>query len=113
MRPRGAQKLALREVRKKVIDETNKPPYTARMPKTKPRPHTLHLGANVKRFREANRLTQLTLAHKLGLYGNDAGAYICRVERGKQVPRLAMLQDIASVLGVTIKQLITLKERML
>ncbi len=95
-----------------VIDETNKPTYTARMPKTKPR-RTPHLGPNLKRFRLANRLTQLALAHRVGLRGDNAGAYICRVEKGEQTPHLSMIQAIATVLGVTLQQLVAKKERML
>lgn len=68
-----------------------------------------HLGPNIRRLREARDMTQLALAHQIGLHGNDAGAFISRVEAGLQEPRLDNLSLIAQALGVGIAELITSK----
>lgn len=68
-----------------------------------------HLGPNIRRLREARDMTQLALAHQIGLQGNDAGAFISRVEAGLQEPRLENLSLIAQALGVGIAELITSK----
>lgn len=56
------------------------------------------LGRNIKSARLKAGLTQLELAHAIGYKGDDAGAYICRVEAGKQEPRLPVLTRIAGEL---------------
>lgn len=64
------------------------------------------LGRNIKSARLKAGLTQLELAHAIGYKGDDAGAYICRVEAGKQEPRLPVIIRIARKLGVGLEDLI-------
>ena len=64
------------------------------------------LGANIRAARLAAKLTQLVLAHKIGLHGADAGAWISRVESGQQEPRLDSLRRIANALNVTLNALL-------
>ena len=72
-------------------------------PKTKPG----DLGSNIKRARTAANLTQLALAHQIGYQGDDAGAYISRVESNHQAPRIDTLQRIADALGVPVCSLLS------
>lgn len=64
------------------------------------------LGDNIKSARVSHGLTQLALAHAIGYTGDDAGAYISRVESGQQAPRLDTLQRIADALGVAVCSLL-------
>lgn len=64
------------------------------------------IGGNIKAARIAAGITQLALAHALGYSGDDAGAYISRVEAGLSVPRVDTLQRIAGVLGVQLGELV-------
>ena len=64
------------------------------------------LGQNIKAARLDRGMTQLTLAHACGYSGEDAGAYISRVEAGKQEPRIAMLSKIAAKLKVNLGELL-------
>lgn len=65
-----------------------------------------NIGPNIKRARLAATLTQLALAHAIGLNGDDAGAYISRIESGASEPRLETLTRIAQALKVTIDDIL-------
>ncbi len=69
-------------------------------------PATKHLGNNIHNARVSSKMTQLALAHKIGLKGDDAGAYISRVEANQQEPRLETINRIAKALGTTLDKLI-------
>jgi transcriptional regulator with XRE-family HTH domain len=72
-------------------------------------PHTTKhptIGERIKSARVAASMTQLQLAHALGRTGDDAGAYISRVESGETEPRVETLQRIAEALGVTLGELV-------
>lgn len=62
---------------------------------------TAQIGENIRTARSNAGITQLALAHAIGYNGDDAGAYISRVESGAQEPRLDTLSRIAEALGVT------------
>lgn len=64
------------------------------------------LGAAIKHAREAGGMTQLALAHLIGYRGDDAGAYISRVESNHQAPRIDTLSRIAEALGVPVCSLL-------
>lgn len=64
------------------------------------------VGAAVAKARAKANLTQLQLAHKIGLSGDDAGAAISRLESGVQEPRLQKLILIADALGVSLESLL-------
>lgn len=64
------------------------------------------LGENIKAARTAKNLTQLALAHAIGYTGDDAGAYVSRVESGQQAPRIDTLSRIADALGVPVCSLL-------
>lgn len=59
------------------------------------------LGTRIKTARQKKGITQLALAHAIGYAGDDAGAYISRVESDHQAPRIDTLQRIAEALGVS------------
>jgi len=65
-----------------------------------------YIGLNIKRARADAGITQLALAHKLGYTGEDAGAYVSRVEAGQQTPRVDTLSRIASALNVSLESLL-------
>jgi transcriptional regulator with XRE-family HTH domain len=65
------------------------------------------LGGNIRQARTKANLTQLALAHAIGYTGDDAGAYISRVESNTQAPRIDTLLRIAESLGVTMCSLLT------
>lgn len=71
---------------------------------TSPPPN--YIGANIKRAREAKKLTQLELGHLMGWSGDDAGAQISRFESGQKQPRITTLQRIAESLAVEIATLL-------
>lgn len=64
------------------------------------------LGMKIQDARKRKNMTQLALAHAIGYTGDDAGAYISRVESNTQAPRLDTLQRIAEALGVTVCSLL-------
>ncbi len=64
------------------------------------------VGENIRKARTKAGITQLALAHKMGYEGDDAGAYISRVESGQQEPRLETLSRIAEALGVLVCSLL-------
>lgn len=66
----------------------------------------VYVGQCVAKARMAANMTQLELAHKIGLAGDDAGAAISRLETGAQEPRLAKLIQIAKVLKVPLESLL-------
>jgi ribosome-binding protein aMBF1 (putative translation factor) len=72
-------------------------------PRTKPLPT---LGENIKTARTKKGMTQLALAHAIGYTGDDAGAYISRVESNTQAPRIDTLLRIAEALGVAMCSLL-------
>lgn len=51
-------------------------------------------------------MTQLALAHAIGYKGEDAGAYVSRVEAGNQEPRLPVLARLAQALKVDLASLV-------
>lgn len=71
---------------------------------------TSTLGENIRKARNRRDLTQLALAHAIGLKGDDAGAYICRIEGGSQEPRLDTLTKLAKALKVKLDFLLTGKK---
>ena len=75
------------------------------MSRTTPDPATL-IGERVAAARVLAGLTQLELAHKIGLTGSDAGAAISRLESGTQEPRMKKLIRIAKVLKVSLDSLL-------
>lgn len=64
------------------------------------------LGRSIKEARERAGMTQLALSHLIGYRGENAGAYISRLEADNQMPRLDMLQRIADALGVAVCSLL-------
>lgn len=64
------------------------------------------LGENIKAARTKANMTQLALAHAIGYTGDDAGAYVSRVESGQQAPRIDTLSRIADALGVPVCSLL-------
>lgn len=65
------------------------------------------LGSKIRSVRTAKGITQLALAHAIGYQGDDAGAYISRVEANVQAPRIDTLLRIAEALGVTMCSLLS------
>lgn len=65
-----------------------------------------YVGRQVTLARIRADLTQLQLAHKIGLQGDDAGAHISRLENGIQEPRLDKLIRIADALEVPLHSLL-------
>jgi transcriptional regulator with XRE-family HTH domain len=64
------------------------------------------LGQNIRNARTKAGMTQLALAHAIGYTGDDAGAYISRVESDTQAPRIDTLLRIAEALQVTMCSLL-------
>ena len=64
------------------------------------------IGAKIHKFRKQASLSQAELAHAIGYQGDEAGAYISRVENGHQTPRLDTITRIAEALGVTVCSLL-------
>ncbi|MCS6625437.1 helix-turn-helix domain-containing protein [Roseibacterium beibuensis] len=54
------------------------------------------VGANIRRLRQARKLSQEALAHEAGM----AMRYLAGIERGEENPSLAFLVKIADALGV-------------
>ena len=64
------------------------------------------LGRALRKARQAKKWSQLTLAHKLGYVGPDAGASISRLECGHQRGmQTRNLLRFARVLGVSLDEL--------
>lgn len=73
----------------------------------KAKPNRMELAHRATRKRlTLSGITQLELAHRIGMTGEDAGADICRIERGQQEPRLSKLIQIAEALGVPLESLL-------
>lgn len=62
------------------------------------------LPENLRAARLKAKLTQEQLASALGLEGGRS--YVCRVEAGKQVPRLEKLLIVARITGTPIEELV-------
>ena len=70
----------------------------------KPSPSlTATLAANIRAFREANNLSQEEFADMCDLHRT----YVGSVERGERNETLSTLEIFASVIGVSIPQLLT------
>jgi transcriptional regulator with XRE-family HTH domain len=70
----------------------------------KPSPSlTATLAANIRAFREANNLSQEEFADMCDLHRT----YVGSVERGERNVTLSTLEIFASVIGVSIPQLLT------
>ena len=65
------------------------------------------IGENILYHRKQRDLSQLELAHLIGLKGDDAGAHIARLELGKQKPRWTTLQRLCKALGVKISEMVS------
>jgi len=76
------------------------------MSKTSHAPPQQSIGQNIRLLREEKGMTQRGLAHLLGHEGDDAGAYISRVEADETEPRVSTLVRIAQVLGVELEALL-------
>lgn len=64
------------------------------------------LGRALRRARLRKKWSQLTLAHKLGYAGPDAGAFISRLESGCQTGmQTRNLTRFAKILGVSLDEL--------
>jgi transcriptional regulator with XRE-family HTH domain len=72
----------------------------------KPTTFTKKLGTKIRKARKAAGLTQLELAHRIGHTGEDAGAYISRVEKGSTQPRLDVLAKLAKVFDLSVEKLL-------
>lgn len=86
--------------------------HAVRRPKSKPRAKRTRkeaptLGSKIRSVRTTKGITQLALAHAIGYQGDDAGAYISRVESDTQAPRIDTLLRIAEALGVTMCSLLS------
>lgn len=75
--------------------------------KTKRKKPQETLGNRIRSARTRKGFTQLALAHAIGYSGDDAGAFISRVENDVQAPRIDNLRLIAEALGVSIASLIS------
>ena len=67
---------------------------------------TKKLGQKIRSARKQAKLTQRELAHKIGHKGEDAGAYISRIEKGFTQPRLDVLTKLAKVFGLPVERLL-------
>lgn len=68
-------------------------------------PLTAILAANLRAFREANDLSQEEFADMCGLHRT----YVGSVERGERNVTLSTLEVFASVIGVSVPQLLSRK----
>lgn len=80
--------------------------HALKKPKRKRPSKAVSLGSNIQSARLQKGMTQLALAHAIGYNGDDAGAYISRVESNTQAPRIDTLQRIAEALGVSVCSLL-------
>lgn len=76
--------------------------------KSPPKPKPATVGENIRRYRLAAQMSQLTLSHILGYTGDDAGCVISRFESGMRQPRVATVIKIAVALKVPVQKLISL-----
>ncbi len=83
-----------------------KTPKRKAVSRVRKKPGAKTLGSAIKEARKTKGLTQLALAHAIGYTGDDAGAYVSRVESDSQAPRLDTLQRIAEALGVAVCSLL-------
>ncbi|RYG58171.1 MAG: XRE family transcriptional regulator [Alphaproteobacteria bacterium] len=72
-----------------------------RSPKFADDPALIALGAAIRRMREAQKLSQESLA----LRSNIDRSYMSSIERGQQNPGVMLVRDIAIALDVSIAQL--------
>ena len=72
----------------------------------KTNPTSRRLGKNLRDLRTMLGYSQLSFAHALGYKGGDAGAFISRVEAGKQMPKVPTLIRMADKLGTTLEALL-------
>lgn len=66
-------------------------------------PLTAILAANIRAFRAANDLSQEEFADRCGLHRT----YVGSVERGERNVTLSTLEVFASVIGISVPQLLT------
>lgn len=88
---------------------TKKPPKRHGVKAKRKNPNNIFIGERIKAARTAKGMTQIELAHAIGLTGDQAGACVCRWESGIQEPRWANLIAIARVLGTRMSFFIPLK----
>ena len=62
---------------------------------------TTALGLRIKELRKARKLTQAQLSEAIGMETTN----FCKLENGGQLPKEENIEKIASVLGVSIKDL--------
>jgi len=60
------------------------------------------LGRRIQKIRQSKKITQEQLAEKI----NTSWTWIAHIETGREIPNLKMLQKIARVLDVKVKDLI-------
>ena len=60
------------------------------------------LGRHIQKIRQSKNITQEELAEKIG----TSQTWIAYIETGRNRPNLKMLEKIAKVLGVKVKDLI-------
>lgn len=61
----------------------------------------MNIGANIRHMREEQKLSQVELAHKLGV----SQSMLCQIERGSKSPSLPLSVEIAAALGCELEQL--------
>lgn len=60
----------------------------------------MSVGENVKRLREAAKLTQQELADKVGV----GRTYIAQIERGAKCPSIVFADELSAAIGCDIKE---------
>ena len=60
------------------------------------------IGHNISRFRKQSDLSQIDLAVAVGI----TRSYLSEIENGKRNPTIMLLQNIATVLSVSLEDLI-------
>lgn len=60
------------------------------------------LGRNIKVLRDVRKLSQITLAKRVGV----TQPYIVALEKGRENPTLATLEKLAKALKVTVAELV-------
>jgi transcriptional regulator with XRE-family HTH domain len=85
---------------------TKKPPKRHAVKGKRKNPNNIFIGKRIKEARTAKGMTQIELAHAIGLTGDQAGACVCRWEYGEQEPRWDNLARIAGALDVTMVSLL-------
>lgn len=69
---------------------------------------TNNLGKKIAEFRRRSRLTQNDLAVKVGVTAQAVSKW----EQGKSCPDIAILDEIADALGISLFELLGMDERM-